>query len=161
MGEYQLDLFYVHFKMSSLTDVFIHGDLKNIGLNTGLGLFDFLFSFDLLSLLGQAWSFLVADRIGVSTFFLMMGLGLLLLFWIIRECATWFLQTKQIAKQNQILIEKVNHLEGLLLKLQQGSVFPGGKGAINDEKVILDENTTPDIPLEIESPPHLRDDIKP
>ena len=104
----------------------------DIGLNNGVNIFGFLSSLDTFSFLGQIWNLLISDNIAILTFALIILLGLILLVWISREFLMWFLNTKQIAKQNQILLDKVDHLENLL-KNSQRPLFPEGKGAIHQD----------------------------
>ena len=52
------------------------------------------------------WDLIFAHQMAFLTLFLIVLVGLTLFAWIAREVLTWFLQTKQIKKQNQILIKQ-------------------------------------------------------
>ena len=76
-------------------------------MNRGLNIFQILFPFDnSLSFLDHIITLMFANKIATFIFFLALFLGAILFFWITREITTWFLQTKKIKEQNQLLAEQ-------------------------------------------------------
>ena len=73
----------------------------------GFNFLKFLFPFDnMWSFLDYIWNLMLSNKINTFTFFLVLFLGVILMCWTAREVITWFLQTKKIAKQNQLLINQ-------------------------------------------------------
>ena len=90
----------------------------------GVNILNFLFPFeDIRSFLSYVWDLMFAHQMAFLTLFLIFLLGSILFSWVAREVLTWFLQIKQIKKQNQtliqqnyILMDKINHVQNILSK---------------------------------------------
>ena len=80
-------------------------------MDKGLNIFQILFPFDnVASFLDHITALMFANKMAASIFFLAFFLGLILFFWVTREVTTWFLQTKKIKQQNQLLVEQNQRL---------------------------------------------------
>lgn len=76
-------------------------------MDKGLNIFQILFPFDnIVSFLDHIMALIFANKMATFIFFLAFFLGVILFFWVTREITTWFLQTKKIKQQNQLLVEQ-------------------------------------------------------
>ena len=102
--------FFMNFNF--LIDFLSKGSLF-IQFNPGFNFFEFLFPFkNTWAFLDYIWASMLSNKINTFIIFLVLFLGFILMCWTAREVMTWFLQTKRIAKQNQLLIKQNKVLMG-------------------------------------------------
>ena len=88
----------------------------------GFNFFKILFPFkDTWAFLDYVWTLMLSNKINTFILFLVLFLGFILMCWAAREVMTWFLQTRKITKQNQLLIRQnkvlVNKIETMNITL--------------------------------------------
>ena len=92
-------------------------------MDKGLNIFQILSPFDnVASFLDHIMALMFANKMATFILFLVLFLGAILFFWVTREITTWFLQTKTIKQQNQLLVEQnqilINKIEAIDVNLR-------------------------------------------
>ena len=121
---------------------FFNKDSLFIQYTLGFNFFKFLFPFeDIWAFSDYIWSLMLSNKINTFILFLVLFLGVILMCWITREVMTWFLQTKKIAKQNQLLIKQnkvlMNKIE--IIDMTLNNIRPLSPSITEDIETDIDE----------------------
>ncbi len=119
---------------------FFYKDSWFIQSAPGFNFFKFLFPFDTIwAFSDYVWALMLSNKTNTFILFLVLLLGVILMCWTTREVLTWFLQTKKIAKQNQLLIKqnkvlmsKIEAMSTILNNTRPFSFFKAKEEEIDD-----------------------------